>query len=102
MTTRTSKRQRFRENKDSAGHRLAKNLREIRRARGWTQEYVVDQINQLGYQWSRATLSQVEQFGRQIMIDEWFALSLIFGFAPMELIEKEFVSSITTVAFERH
>jgi transcriptional regulator with XRE-family HTH domain len=67
------------------GQVVADNIRAHRLLRRLEQEYVAEQMRQLGHRWSRATVSQVERHRRPVSVDELLGLSIVLDVAMVKL-----------------
>lgn len=66
---------------------VAENVRAQRVVRRMSQEVLARNMVALGHtQWSRAAVSEVERHGRQLTINELFALAHVFHLSPCELL----------------
>ncbi|MCU1490249.1 MAG: hypothetical protein JWM85_1654 [Acidimicrobiaceae bacterium] len=61
-------------------------LREERTSRGWDQAHVAELMSELGFGWSRVTVSDAETARRRIGIDELLGLVAIFHVPLLQLI----------------
>jgi transcriptional regulator with XRE-family HTH domain len=70
------------------GEVLAENIRGCRLLRRLNQEDLAERMRALGHeQWVRATVSEVERYGRNVTVDELFALALALNATPGTLLE---------------
>lgn len=65
---------------------LAANLAREREIQGLTQEEVAERMRQLGHEWVRATVSEVERLGRLVSVEELGGLGLVFGTTILRLL----------------
>ncbi len=65
---------------------LADNIRAARSRDRRSQEDLAERMRTMGFDWSRATVSQVERSGRSVSLDEFFALAIALGVTPSELV----------------
>lgn len=61
---------------------VAANIRLARRARGWTQADLSNELRRIGVPWSRALVGHAEGSVREITVDEILGLSIVFGTTP--------------------
>jgi transcriptional regulator with XRE-family HTH domain len=60
----------------------AANIRSARRARGWSQKQLADEMQKAGIDWTRAVVGYAENGVRSITVDELGVLSIVFGTIP--------------------
>lgn len=72
-------------------------VRELREARGWSQEELGHRI---GVHWQ--TISRIERARTRLMEKRERAIAEIFGVAPDDLYEKELPSGLRTVRVQQH
>jgi transcriptional regulator with XRE-family HTH domain len=61
---------------------VAANIREARRARGWSQQQLAEQMTEAGVAWTRPIVGYAENAGRKLTVDELVALAVVFGTTP--------------------
>lgn len=65
---------------------LAANVRALRLLRRLTQDDVAEQMQRMGHAtWSRATVSEIERYGRSLTFDEIVSLAVVFRVPPLEI-----------------
>lgn len=64
---------------------FARRLREARKARGWTQQDLVDRLDELGVEWDRTTLARIEKRQRKVGLEEFVAIAAALDVAPIYL-----------------
>jgi transcriptional regulator with XRE-family HTH domain len=67
------------------GQVLADNLRGLRLLRRLEQEHIAEQMRRLGHRWSRATVSQVERYRRNVTVNELLGLSIVLEVPMLKL-----------------
>jgi hypothetical protein len=76
---------------DEAGRTIqqvvADNILGLRSFRRLSQEDVAIAMRELGYDWTRTTISELEGTARGLRVDELLALGLIFGVRPTDLLD---------------
>ena len=67
---------------------VAANARALRLLRRLTQDAVAGQMQSMGHAtWSRATVSEIERYGRSVTVDELVSLAAIFASTPADLLD---------------
>lgn len=61
-------------------------LRALRRHRGWTQQELADQLEELGASIDRSTVAKIESGGRRLTIDEVFLFAAALEVSPLALL----------------
>jgi transcriptional regulator with XRE-family HTH domain len=64
---------------------LAQQLREIRERRRWTQQDLVDRLDELGQPIDRAAIARIETARRGVSLDEALLLAAALGVSPTNL-----------------
>lgn len=65
---------------------LARRLRQLRLARGMSQQDVADHMRDLGHSWYQTTVAKIEKGGRPIRLNEAALLAALFDIPPQELL----------------
>jgi transcriptional regulator with XRE-family HTH domain len=71
----------------SLSEALAKNVRDIRGLREFSQDDIAERMSVLGHPWSRQTTSDVERASRNVTVDELLGLALVLGSPVGELLD---------------
>jgi transcriptional regulator with XRE-family HTH domain len=66
---------------------VADNILGLRSFRRLSQEDVALAMRELGYDWTRTTISELEGGARGLRVDELLALALVFGVRPTDLLD---------------
>ena len=70
------------------GQILGENMRSVRALRRLTQDDLAERMRQLGHaNWVRATVSEVERYGRNVTVDELLGLALALNATIGALLE---------------
>ncbi|MBR2895888.1 MAG: helix-turn-helix transcriptional regulator [Oscillospiraceae bacterium] len=67
--------------------RFGQRIRELRKARGWTQEQAVAKLQLIGYDISRGGLAKIESGTRHVYLDDVIALKEVFQISFDELMQ---------------
>ncbi|HQZ33839.1 MAG TPA: helix-turn-helix transcriptional regulator [Ilumatobacteraceae bacterium] len=65
---------------------LAQRVTEMRGRLQWSQDELARRMTAYGLPWSRTTVAKVESESRQVTVDEFVALALVFGVTPAALL----------------
>jgi transcriptional regulator with XRE-family HTH domain len=66
---------------------VARQVRELRGARGWSGAQLADAMAAEGFGWDRSTVTAIENGRRTALtIDEWLGLARVLSVAPLHLI----------------
>ncbi len=65
---------------------VAENLRALRDEAGWTQAQLAESMTQMGFEWKRITVAEVENTTRRISIEELCALASLFAVSMFSLL----------------
>lgn len=66
---------------------LAENLRGYRALRQVSQEELAHRMTELGHEWSRSTVGDVERNARSVGVDELFGLAIAIGVTVCQLLD---------------
>lgn len=67
---------------------LIRNMRAMRKSRGWSAELLATAMRTAGVPWERAVVAKLETGRRaQVTVAELFALATVFGVEPLDLID---------------
>ncbi|GEA81391.1 helix-turn-helix domain-containing protein [Cellulomonas uda] len=73
-------------------HRFAREVgervRDLRRARGWSQSDLADALTRLGFPMHQTTLAKLERAQRPTPLEDLYALSQVFGVPVVGLLAK--------------
>ena len=70
---------------ETAGQAFARQVRESRERKPWSQEQLVDRLREMGVEWDRATLARLEAGKRKASLDEAMLLAAALGVSPQYL-----------------
>ena len=62
-------------------------LRDLRTARGWSQQQVADAMGELGFNWRQTTAAKTEAAERPVPVGEVVALAGLFGVGVHDLLD---------------
>lgn len=65
-------------------------IRELRQARGWSQQEVAERMRSYGYAWSQATVTRLEAASRPIRLNELADLASLFGVPMIQVLDAWF------------
>lgn len=68
---------------------LARRVRAYRQSKGWSQDDLAREMNELGFQWTQSIATRTESATRPIRVDEAAALATLFGVGIEYLIREE-------------
>lgn len=71
---------------DRAEAVLGERVRELRRARGWSQDELARRMRSAGFSWLQSTVAKTEAADRPIRVDEAASLATILGVDIADLI----------------
>src|SRR6478752_7585543 len=87
----------------ASGETVRRRLREVRESQGLTLARVQQRLRDLGREYMTSTLSQIENGGRRVDVDDLVALAAALGVAPVTLLmpttheADEFVTTTASV-----
>jgi transcriptional regulator with XRE-family HTH domain len=61
---------------------VAKNIAALREEAGWTQAQLAEAVTELGFDWKRVTVAEVEGADRRVSLEELLGLSALYA-VPM-------------------
>ncbi len=71
---------------ETPGQAFARQVRESRERKPWSQEQLVDRLREMGVEWDRATLARLEAGRRKVSLDEALLLAAALGVSPQYLV----------------
>jgi transcriptional regulator with XRE-family HTH domain len=84
---------------------IARQVRELRNARGWSGQRLAQEMTEQGIDWDRSIVANLENGRRRtVSVEEWLALARVLGVAPVHLllpIEEDGEFAVTPRAIEQ-
>jgi transcriptional regulator with XRE-family HTH domain len=66
---------------------IARQVRQLRSARGWSGRQLAERMTDEGIAWDRSIVANLENGRRRtVSVDEWLALALVLDVAPLHLL----------------
>lgn len=66
---------------------IASRVRALRKRHGWTADQLAERMTAVGIPWTRIVVTKLETGRRpSVSVDEWLALALVLGVAPVHLL----------------
>ena len=77
-------------------------VRELRKARGWTQTKLMDELGLLGIEFTQTIVSKIEGADRPTSVDEVTAIATLFGVTFNTLLGDEPISESALARLRKH